>query len=125
EKVHSHRIGFSTAMSRQFALPRDRATRGAYLVEFLNSAGPTPEQIALKSGLWGESLRRHVTDDFGHWLGIRIYAEQLPERGNAVSLSARVRDYFGSQAPHIHCDVGRYARATLDHARADARSILS
>ena len=125
EKVYPHRIGFSTAMSRQFAAPRDRTTRGAYLLEFLNSAGPTPEEVALKSGLWGEALRRHVRDEFGHWLGIRVYVEQLPDRGNAVSLSARARDHLGSPAPHIHSDVGRYERRALDDARDVASRILS
>jgi hypothetical protein len=38
-------------MSRQFAIERDRGTRGAFLLEFLNSAGPTPEQLAVSK--WG------------------------------------------------------------------------
>ena len=86
ENVYPYRIGFSTAMSRQFTIERDRATRGAFLLEFLNSAGPTPERIAVASGLSGDALRRHVHDEFGHWLGIRVYCEQLPTRVNAVSL---------------------------------------
>src|SRR5574341_938354 len=96
ENVYPYRIGFSTAMSRQFAVERERATRGAFFLEFLNSAGPTPDQIAVASGRWGDELRQHVREEFGRWLGIRIYCEQLPDRGNAVSLSPRVRDYFGN-----------------------------
>jgi choline dehydrogenase-like flavoprotein len=125
EKVHPYRIGFSTAMSRQFAIERDRATRGAFLLEFLNSAGPTPERIAVTSGLWGEALRRHVRDEFGHWLGIRVYAEQLPDRANAVSLSPRVTDYFGSRAPHVQYGVGGYERKALDEAREVAGRVLT
>ena len=53
ENVYPYRIGFSTAMSRQFAIERDRATHGAFILEFLNSAGPTPERIAVTSGLSG------------------------------------------------------------------------
>ena len=111
--VYPYRIGFSTAMSRQFAVGRDRRTRGAFLLEFLNTAGPTPEQIAVRSGLSGEALRRHVRDEFGHWLGIRVYTEQLPDRRNTVSLNPRVRDYFGSPAPHIHYGVGPYDVVTF------------
>ena len=125
EKVYPYRIGFSTAMSRQFAIERDRATRGAFLLEFLNSAGPTPEQIAVASGLSGEALRRHVREQFGHWLGIRVYCEQLPSRVNAVSLAPNVRDYFGSPAPHIHCGLGRYERTALDEAKDVASKILT
>jgi len=123
--VYPYRIGFSTAMSRQFAVGRDRRTRGAFLLEFLNTAGPTPEQIAVRSGLSGEALRRHVRDEFGHWLGIRVYTEQLPDRRNTVSLNPRVRDYFGSPAPHIHYGVGPYERQALDEAKSVVTRILT
>ena len=116
-KVHPYRIGFSTAMSRQFAVERSRTTRGAFFLEFMNSAGPTPERIAVESGQWGEALRRHVREEFGRRLGIRIYCEQLPERANAVSLNTRVRDYFGNPAPHLHYNVGTYERKALDEAK--------
>jgi glucose dehydrogenase len=125
EKVHPYRTGFSTAMSRQFAVPRDRATHGAFFLEFLNSAGPKPDELALASGKWGEALREHVREEFGRWLGIRIYCEQLPERANAVSLSPRVPDYFGNPAPHLQCSLGSYERRALDEARSVARRILT
>jgi choline dehydrogenase-like flavoprotein len=124
DKVYPYRIGFSTAMSRQFAIERDRATRGAFLLEFLNSAGPTPERIALDSGLAGEALRRHVRAEFGHWLGIRVYCEQLPYRTNTVSLAANARDYFGSRAPHLHFTLGPYEQHALNEAQDVARKIL-
>jgi choline dehydrogenase-like flavoprotein len=125
EKVYPYRIGFSTAMSRQFAIERERATRGAFLLEFLNSAGPTPEEIAVASGLSGEALRRHVREQFGHWLGIRVYCEQLPSRVNSVSLAPNLRDYFGSRAPHIHCGLSRYELRALDDAKDVASKILT
>jgi choline dehydrogenase-like flavoprotein len=124
QKVHPYRIGFSTAMSRQFAIEGDRATRGAFLMEFLNSAGPTPEQIALKSGLVGDALRRHLQAEFGSTLGIRVYCEQLPQRTNTVSLTPRVKDYFGSPAPHIEYGVSTYERKALDEAKRVAGKIL-
>jgi choline dehydrogenase-like flavoprotein len=124
DKVYPYRIGFSTAMARQFAVERDRATQGAFLLEFLNSAGPTPGDIAVKSGESGDALRRRVQDEFGRWLGIRVYAEHLPDRDNAVSLSPRSRDYFGNPAPHIRCSLGRYERRALDEARDAASQIL-
>ena len=125
QKVHPYRIGFSTAMSRQFAVTGDRATRGAFFLEFLNSAGPTPDEIAVASGLWGEALREHVREDFGRWLGIRIYCEQLPGRANAVSLNPRVRDYFGNAAPHLHSNVGSYEWKALDEAEGVVRKIFN
>jgi choline dehydrogenase-like flavoprotein len=125
EHVYPYRIGFSTAMSRQFAVGPARATRGAFLLEFLNSAGPTPDRIASASGLWGEALPGYVKEEFGRRLGIRVYCEPLPQPANAVTLNTRVRDYFGNPAPHLHLSIGRYERAALDDARAVAEKILA
>jgi glucose dehydrogenase len=125
ERVHPYRIGFSTALSRQFAVEGDRAARSAFFLEFLNSAGPTPERLAMTSGLWGDALRRRVREEFGHHLGIRIFAEQLPEPGNTVTLNQRVHDHLGSPVPHITLTVGRYERRGLDEAAALGRRILT
>src|SRR5262249_22361989 len=70
-------------------------------------------------------LQRYVRDEFGRSLGIRVYAEQLPDRVNAVSLASGVRDYFGSPAPHLHMRVGPYERGALDFAKQTAGKILS
>jgi choline dehydrogenase-like flavoprotein len=125
ERVYPYRIGFSTAMSSQFTTDGPRGARAAFLLEFLNSAGPTPQRLALGSGLWGEALQRRVREEFGHVLGIRVYAEQLPAAVNSVSLNSRVTDYFGSPAPHIHYSVGPYERKGLDAARDVAARILA
>jgi choline dehydrogenase-like flavoprotein len=53
-----------------------------------------------------------------------VYAEQLPSRVNAVSLSPSVTDYFGSPGPHIHYSVGAYERRALDDARQVASGLL-
>ena len=125
EKVYPYRIGFSTAMSRQFAVERGRATHGAFFLEFMNSAGPTPDQIAVASDQWGEALRKQVREEFGRRLGIRIYCEQLPDRANAVSLNTRVRDYYGNPAPHLQQNVGSYERQALDEAKEVVGKILA
>ena len=124
DKVYPYRVGFSSAMSRQFAVERDRSTRAAFLLEFLNSAGPKPEELAVSSGLTGEALHRHVAEQFGRYLGIRIYCEQLPDPSNTISLNPRVTDYFGTPVPHITWSLGRYERDALEAAHGVARRIL-
>jgi choline dehydrogenase-like flavoprotein len=124
EPVYPFRIGFSTAMTRQFAVERDRARKGAFTLEFLNSAEALPVGMALSSGKWGSALREHVAQEFGHTLGIRIFAEQLPDRQNSVTLNPRVKDYFGNPVPHIAYNVGPYERATLEEATGIAEKIL-
>jgi choline dehydrogenase-like flavoprotein len=123
-KVHPYRTGFSTAMSRQFAVDRARGARGAFILEFLNSVGPTPEEIAASSGLWGAALRDHVRQEFGHLLGIRIYAEQLPDPANTITLDPELKDHFANPVPRITYGVGAYERAAMDEAQAVARRIL-
>ncbi len=123
--VHPYRTGFSTAMSRQFAVAGDRRSRGAFLVEFLNSAGGTPETIASRSGLWGAALKAHVREQYGRRLGLRIFCEQLPDRDNTVTLDPRVRDHLGTPVPHIRYSVGPYERRALDEGGALAGRILA
>jgi choline dehydrogenase-like flavoprotein len=124
EKVYPYRIGFSTAMSRQFSVDRERASNGVFFLEFLNSAGPRPAQIALSSGKSGEALRKYVETEFGHTLGIRIYCEQLPDPANSVSLNSAVKDYFGNPVPHITYNVGDYERKALREAQTTAENVL-
>jgi choline dehydrogenase-like flavoprotein len=125
QRVHPFRIGFSTAMSRRFAVGGERATRAAFLVEFLNSAGPTPARIAMTSGTWGADLRRQVREEFGRWLGLRVYAEQLADRRNAVALAAGQRDHFGNPAVHLQSSIGAYERRGLDEAAAVATRLMT
>ena len=89
EKVHPYRIGFSTAMSRQFAIERDRATRGAFIFEYpeLGRAHARADRRGERSvgGRPAPARPRGVRPI----LGIRVYGEQLPERRNAVSLAPK------------------------------------
>ena len=125
KKAYPYRVGFSTAMSRQFAVDRDRARQGAFYLEFLNfPRDGQPEDLALASGKWGEALRRHVETEFGHAVGIRVYCEQLPDPRNSIVLNPQVKDYFGNPAPHITCNIGPHERATLAEGATVARRIL-
>lgn len=124
EKVYPYRVGFSTAMTRQFAIDRNRAGKGAFFLEFLNSAGHKPEEIALSSGTWGKSLQRHVQEEFGHTLGVRVYCEQLPDINNSISLNTWKKDYFGNPVPKISYGIGEYERGALKEATEVAKTIL-
>ena len=122
--VFPHRVGFSTAVCRQFAVPGERATRGAFFLEFLNNAGPPPASLARSSGTWGAPLREHVQREFGRLMGIRVYCEQLPDPANAVTLDPLAKDYFGNPAPHIRYGIGSYEQQALREGEAVAARIL-
>ena len=122
--VRPYRIGFSTAMSRQYAVGPDRARRAPFYLEFLNSAGLPPHLLAVTSGLSGGALQRHVAHEFGHSLGIRIFCEQLPDRANAVDLDPSTTDHLGLPVPRLTWNVGAYERQGLDEATGLATRIL-
>jgi choline dehydrogenase-like flavoprotein len=124
DNMYPYRIGFSTAVSRQSATGGDRTARAAYLLEFLNSAGGTPGDLAIRSRLTGEALRRHVQGEFGRRLGIRIYCEHLPQPNNSVSLNPRVRDHLGLPGPHVTYRVSAYEARALDEGTTVAAKIL-
>jgi glucose dehydrogenase len=124
ERVYPYRIGFSTAMSSQFAAPRDRREHGAFALEFLNNAGSSPAHIAVSSGVWGAELRAQVAREFGRWLGIRIYAEPLPEPTRLVALDQTVTDPFGDPVPHLVYSIEPYEQEALRRGREVAERIL-
>ena len=119
EKVYPHRIGFSTAMSRQFAVARDRDGPGRL-------PPGVPELGRTDAG--GDRARERA-------VGARRCAGTSRERVRALAGDPRLRRaasgsrqrrvverptpaiYFGSPAPHIHSDVGR-VRAPRPRRRA-------
>ena len=77
------------------------------------------------SGAWGKALGPRVRAEFGRTLGIRIYAEQLPDAANTVTLNSGVTDYFGNPVPHITYGIGDYERAALKEAEEMAVKVLA
>lgn len=124
DKVYPYRVGFSTAMADGFAAGRDRSKSGAFLLQMLNDAGPTPGQIAASCRKWGSPLREHVLREFGHTLGIRVFCEQLPDEGNNVSLDDAKADFFGNTVPRITYNIGPYERTALAEGKRVAAAIL-
>jgi choline dehydrogenase-like flavoprotein len=119
-----HRVGFSTAMSRQFAVGGPRARRGAFLLEFLNTAGPVPASIAAGRHERGALLRAHVRAEYGRSVGIRVYCEPSPDRECSVTLDPQAVDYFGNAAPRVTAAVNGYERDGRQEAQGIATEIL-
>jgi len=53
ERVYPYRIGFSTAMSSQFAAPRDRGRRGGPPLRVSEFGRAASREIARVSDAWG------------------------------------------------------------------------
>ena len=67
---------------------------------------------------------RHIRQEFGYTLGVRIYCEQLPDPANAITLNSNVRDYFGNPVPNINYGDGEYERKVMADAAKVASDIL-
>jgi choline dehydrogenase-like flavoprotein len=125
QPVYPHRIGFATAMSRQFAVTGPRRERAAFFLEFRNAAELGLGYEASATQRWGAELRATLKADFGRALGIRPYCEQLPDDRNTVTLDPEVRDHHGDPGPRLTYDVGDYERRALREANAIASKILT
>ncbi len=111
EPVFPHRIGFHTAESHQFIPTGKRDETGTIKLEF-EVTGPTPADVARRSGLWGKALAEEIRQSFGHHLRISLETEQLPDERNTITLDPHIKDHFGDAAPRITYSLGEYERDT-------------
>jgi choline dehydrogenase-like flavoprotein len=123
ERVSPHRIGFHTAESHQFLAAKKRDEIGSIKIEF-EIIGPTPRDIARRSGSWGADLAAEIRESFGRQVRISLQVEQLPDEKNSVSLDPNLRDCFGSPAPRITYSIGEYEKATAKKAIDIGESIF-
>jgi len=113
--VAPHRIGFNTAESHQFVTVKTRDKIGAIKIEF-EIIGPTPRDIARRSGNWGADLAKELRETYGREVRISLEIEQLPDEKNAITLDPRVTDYFGNPAPRITYSIRDYEKTTAQKA---------
>ena len=102
--------------------PKDADFAGGYL---LQSIGVMPvtyaSQLARGRGLWGDSLRNHMSR-YNHTSGINILGECLPHEHNYLKLSDEL-DETGLPKPRIHFTWGENERKLNDHAERLMRKI--
>ena len=104
--------------------PHGGTTRGGRIIVREN-AGPTPEDLAVRSGRWGRELRDEMRNTFGHFVTLGAFMEQLPYEENRIELSPIKRNSFGDPAPLIHFQLMRsYERRGYRKMRSILRSIF-
>jgi choline dehydrogenase-like flavoprotein len=118
-----NRVGFNTTESHQFYDDRG-PDRGAFKLEFLNYAGPSPLSSALDSDVWGDELLAELEAGHGDFLEVAGLAEQLPRKENRVTLDPSRTDDHGNPVPSIHWTVDDHTRRTIERANEIQRSVL-
>jgi glucose dehydrogenase len=105
EQTYPERIGFDTAESQHFYESSRREGGTAFVLGPANRDVQTPLDIVneelSKKLIWGEELKTIVQRRFGSGVLIAAMIEQLPHRGNLISLDDAVRDDLGFPVPRL------------------------
>ena len=91
------------------------------------TGGPINAALPSRAGtqVWGPDHHLHVRSHLGHGANWGLFAEDLPDESNHVTLSSTVTDSSGIAAPEIHYAMGDNARKMLDfHIERATESLL-
>lgn len=115
EPIGPHRNGYATtncwALYQHEHLPR----LGNVMLSPEVHSGPTPADLAMESGAWGDALLEQVRRSYGREGGMHVKGDMLPKPENRVALSSRLSDRFGDPAPVLEMNYGDFERHALDH----------
>lgn len=125
QKVQAHKMGFETATSLHFHDHPKRKEFSACRIVVRENSGPTPEDIAVSSGLWGEKLKTEIKTTFGHYLTLGALLEQLPYEENCVTLSKKTKNEFGDPAIQTNWFLAKdYEKKSVDYMSEQLKKIL-
>ena len=125
EPVWPYRGPLSTSGIENLRDGAIRSTRSSFRTQISNDGWnwPTGGAVALagqlaRQGLRGTALREAVAMQTARHVQLASLTEQLPAPHNRVTLDDAERDVYGVPLPRIHYDIGDYARAGLNAAKA-------
>ena len=80
------------------------------------TGGPINTALPSRAGeqMWGADHHAHVRTHLGHGANWGLFAEDLPDEANHVTLSSTVTDSSGIPAPEVHYTMADNARRMLD-----------
>ena len=93
-------------------------------LEFLNYAGPSPVELALDAGEWGDDLLADLREAYGHSIAMGGLVGQEPRPENRVTLDHSTTDDHGNPVPDVQWSIGDRARRTLSRANEIQRAVL-
>ena len=80
------------------------------------TGGPINTALPSRAGeqIWGAGHHAHVRTHLGHGANWGLFAEDLPDEANHITLSSTVIDSSGIPAPEVHYSMADNARRMLD-----------
>jgi len=124
EETRQHQVGFSTAATHQF-YDHEESTPGSFFVAFLNYAGPSPVELALENGAWGDDVVSAVSGEYGTHIGTEALVEQLPDAESRITLDTSRTDDHGNPVPDVSWSIGEHGVRTGERALEVQREIMS
>jgi len=91
------------------------------------TGGPINAALPSRAGtqVWGPEHHLHVRTHLGHGANWGLFAEDLPDEANQITLSKSVTDLSGIAAPEVHYSMADNARRMLDfHIERASESLL-
>jgi choline dehydrogenase-like flavoprotein len=80
------------------------------------TGGPINTALPSRAGeqIWGPDHHTHVKTHLGHGANWGLFAEDLPDEANHITLSTTVTDASGIPAPEVHYRMSDNSRRMLD-----------
>lgn len=129
EAVHGQKGPFAVSiLCQEFYETRpDHPFVRGYQMQLVRSDGPVGTACGgyLPRLPWGAGHHAAFRAAFGHTASLTVTAEDLPDPGNRVTLSERLRDADGFPAPKMTYRVDANARAMIAHGIARAREAFA
>jgi choline dehydrogenase-like flavoprotein len=91
------------------------------------TGGPINTALPSRAGeqVWGAEHHLHVKTHLGHGANWGLFAEDLPDEANRVTISSSMTDSSGIPAPEVHYSMADNARRMLDfHIERATESML-
>jgi choline dehydrogenase-like flavoprotein len=137
-RTRQNHVGFITSETHQFyddpgqALERDGETVvpasdagfQPLKLEFFNYAGPSPVEMALTGGEWGDDLLEGIREGYGNSIAMGGLVGQPPRKENRVTLDTDRTDHHGNPVPEIHWSLGPRLRRSLERANEIQHAVL-
>jgi choline dehydrogenase-like flavoprotein len=138
-ETRQNHVGFITTESHQFyddpgqettspdgstAVPSVDDDLAPIKLEFLNYAGPSPVEMALSAGDWGDSLLEDLRAGYGDHVAMGALVGQTPRTENRIALDRSRTDDHGNPVPDVRWGLDDRTRRTLERANEIQRVVL-
>ncbi|PSP26072.1 GMC family oxidoreductase [Halobacteriales archaeon QH_10_67_22] len=98
--------------------------RGAINIMFVDTAGPSPAELALQSDGVGDDLLGTIDGQYGNAIGLTAAVEMLPRADNRITLDNSRTDDRGNPVLDLQMEPGAFAKRAQERAIEVATNLI-